>query len=119
MSLKEPEQITRLTHSSGQDQEDAQWEERAKISPRGDVIAYMSSEPYGLELNKLDRAKWLKTDLWLMNTDGGEATRYTFFNEPGYDEHDPALTRVAVADMSWNPDGSQIQEPIPAGSPLA
>jgi len=108
MSLREPEQMTRLTHSAGIDQEYAQWEEHTKISPREDVIAYMSSEPYGLELDEPDQSLWLKTDLWLMNADGSEATRYTFFNEPGHDEYDPTTIRVAVADMSWNPDGSQI-----------
>jgi len=42
----------------------------------------------------------MKTDLWLMNIDGTDHKRITFFNEAGHTEYEG---RTIVADNSWNP----------------
>ena len=45
-------------------------------------------------------------DLWLMNLDGSNTTRMTFFNEPGHEESQ--TTRAVVGDLSWSPNGDRI-----------
>lgn len=101
------ESLERLTSAAGVDGESAFWQEHAKLSPRGDVVAYVSSNPEEIVEDEEDRSQWLVLDLWLMNPDGSDATRITGFNvDEGYDEYDEG--RVRVADFAWSPDGSQI-----------
>jgi Tol biopolymer transport system component len=80
------QKLTRLT-SEG-------WNEHAIYSPDGRSIAWMSSvgNPSG------------GTDCWLMNSDGSNKRRLTYFNEKGHPEY--AGRRVVVADLSWRPDGT-------------
>jgi hypothetical protein len=43
------------------------------------------------------------TDYWLMDSDGSNKRRLTYFNQPGHPHH--TGERAVVADLSWRPDG--------------
>ena len=79
-----------------------EWDEHAHFSPDGRTIIWMTSkaQPYTL------RADDLKTDYWLMNADGSNKRRLTYFNQPGH----PHFMKdgVAAADGAWSPDGSRF-----------
>jgi len=79
-----------------------EWDEHAHFSPDGRTILWMTSksQPYKL------RADDLKTDYWLMNADGSNKRRLTYFNQPGH----PHFMKegVAAADGAWSPDGSRF-----------
>jgi Tol biopolymer transport system component len=79
-----------------------EWDEHAHFSPDGRTIIWMSSkdQPYKL------RADDLKTDYWLMNADGSNKRRLTYFNQPGH----PHFIKegVAAADGAWSADGSRF-----------
>jgi Tol biopolymer transport system component len=80
------------------------WDEHAHFSPDGGKIVWMTSEGY-----TFDPDQWratLQTDYWIMNGDGSEKTRLTFFNKPGYPEY--TGDRVIMADCSWSPDGMRL-----------
>jgi len=49
----------------------------------------------------------LKTELWLMKSDGSNKRRLTHFNEPGYPEY-MGGRRCIVSDSAWSPDGKRI-----------
>ncbi len=72
------------------------YNEHAEISPDGTTIVWMSSRDI----------KGGGTDYWLMNTDGSNKRRLTYFNTPGHSEYSGA--RVVAADSAWSPDGSKI-----------
>ena len=84
--------------------EDEEWDEHAQLSPRNDIIAYMSSTPYGVEHDS-NYGKWLKTDMWVMDVDGTNHRRITYFNEPGHPEYQGD---TICADNSWNPNGTKL-----------
>jgi Tol biopolymer transport system component len=92
-------QLTNLTNSPGV------WDEHAHYSPSGNKIVWISSRGYAFTPS----ARWaatLKTDYWLMNADGSNPVRLTYFNEPGYPEY--VGGRTIVADCDWNLDGTAI-----------
>jgi Tol biopolymer transport system component len=79
-----------------------EWDEHAHFSPDGRTIVWMSSkdQPYKL------RAGDLKTDYWLMNPDGSNKRRLTYFNQKG---HPHFIDKgAAAADSSWSPDGRRL-----------
>lgn len=89
-----------------------QWDEHAHYSPDGKKIVWASSHGYAY-----DPGKWtqtLKTDLWIMDSDGSNKERLTYFNEPGHDEYTghPAI----AADSSWSPDGKRIAVSVSMGT---
>lgn len=96
----ETEQLTQLTDSPGV------WDEHGQISPSGEKIVWISSQGYEVELTA-NWARTLRTDYWLMNIDGSDKQRVTFFNEEGHDHHTSG-ERIIAADSSWNPDGTAI-----------
>jgi len=49
----------------------------------------------------------LKTELWVINTDGSNPRQLKHFNTPGYPEHVDG-TNCIVADSVWAPDGKSI-----------
>ena len=51
--------------------------------------------------------KYLTTELWIMDADGSNKQRLTYFNEPGYPEY-MGGKRCVVSDISWSPDGKKI-----------
>ena len=82
------------------------WDEHAQISPDGRKIVWISSQGYEWPPND-EWVQTLKTDYWIMDIDGSNQHRLTFFNEPGYPEYNPQ-ERVIAADSSWNEDGTKI-----------
>ncbi|HEC94929.1 MAG TPA: hypothetical protein ENI45_03070 [Thermoplasmatales archaeon] len=92
----ETEELTRLTHSM------SEWDEHAQFSPSGDKIVWMSSTRYGMNTER-NWWKYLKTDYWMMNTDGSGKTQITFFNQNLGDSK-----RIICSDCSWNPDGTKL-----------
>lgn len=110
MAFSSPGQVERLTTSSGLNGEPEAWDEHAQLSPSGDVIAYISSHPYGVEHNPR-YGDWLRTDVWLMGADGSGSRRMTYFNEPASPEY---LGRTVVADNSWNPAGGSSPQLVAA-----
>jgi Tol biopolymer transport system component len=101
------QELTRLTETSGLDGEPAEWDEHAHLSPRGGVIAWMSSNGYGISNDpNAPVVDWLRCELWLMNPDGSGKRRVTYFNEPGHPEFTGG--RACVSDMAWSPDGTRL-----------
>jgi Tol biopolymer transport system component len=100
IDLDNPTEMTRLTLTSGRDGEPGEWDEHAHLSPGGELFSWMSSAPYSTE-GGTAYGQWLRTDLWLMDVDGSNQQRITFFNDV-----EPAI----VADQDWNPaaDGLQL-----------
>jgi Tol biopolymer transport system component len=95
---------TRLTDSPGE------WDEHAHYSPSGKKIVWMTSKGYPMKLpEKAGTGRtWatdLRTDYWMMDPDGSNQTRLTYFNEPGYPEYSgPSI----ASDNSWNKDGTKM-----------
>jgi len=93
MDFSNPTEVTRLTFTSGLNGEPGEWDEHAHLSPLNDVFSWVSSKPYGTEPLG-SHPDWLRTEVWLMNTDGSGQQRVTFFND---------AEEVIVADNDWNP----------------
>ncbi len=74
------------------------WNEHAAVTPDGNKITYMSSEPYPWT--------FLKSDLLIMDTAGNSPAQITHFNVPGYVESVPY--QVVVVRSRWNGDGSKL-----------
>lgn len=86
------EKVTRLTHTM------YEWDEHAVYSTDGTKIVWMSSSGYTMDP--------LKSDFWMMNSDGSHKEQITFFNIPGHPHY---MNRAIVcADSSWGPDGRII-----------
>jgi Tol biopolymer transport system component len=70
------------------------YNEHAIFSPDGRSIAWISTtgNPSG------------GTDFWIMNSDGSNKRRLTYFNQKGHPEY--VGQKVVVADISWRPDGT-------------
>lgn len=74
---------------------DGNYNEHALFSPDGKHIVWISS-------TESDRG----TDYWIMDADGSNKRRLTFFNEKGHPHS--AGRRVVVADFAWSRDGKSI-----------
>jgi len=97
-------QLERLTHS------DDDWDEHAHYSPDGRHIAWMSSQGLDVVYGSTQGKAWadyLKTELWIMDADGGGKQQLTHFNTPGYPEYMDGA-RCVVSDSAWSPDGRRI-----------
>lgn len=81
------------------------WDEHAILSPSGNKIVWVSSQGYEFS-SESNYGETLTTEYWLMNTDGTEKTRLTYFNESGSAEFTSA--RTIVADNSWNKQGDML-----------
>ena len=93
------EEVRNLTESPNE------WDEHAILSPRGTTLVWISSHGYAFRPQK----QWgaiLKTDYWMMNVDGSQKRRLTFFNEPGSPEY--TGERIIAADLAWNASGDQL-----------
>ena len=93
----ETQALSWLTFTSGLNGEPGVWDEHAHLSPLHDAFSWMSSTPYGTEATD-DYGQWLRTELWLMDLDGSNQRRITFFNE---------TEQVIVADNDWNPAATE------------
>ncbi len=86
------------------------WDEHAQYSPDGRRIAWMSSSDFDIDWGDISGHNWyhyLKTELWLMDADGSNKQRLTYFNSPGYPEYMHG-SRCIVSDIAWGPDGKRI-----------
>jgi Tol biopolymer transport system component len=88
--------LTNLTQSPND------WDEHAHFSPDGKTIVWMTSKG----LPDSHRAAGVATDYWMMNADGSNKRRLTYFNTPGHPES--MKGGVVAADFAWSPDGSKI-----------
>ena len=91
--------VTNLTNTPGE------WDEHSILSPSGKKLVWISSQGYDFK----PAANWgatLKTDLWVMGTDGSNKQKVTHFNEPGFSEYNGS--RVILADSAWNTDGTKL-----------
>lgn len=79
-----------------------QWDEHAHFSPDGTKIIWMSS----MEIEQQIKNNQVITDYWMMNTDGTQKGRLTYFNQPNAPEYSD--TSVTAADLSFSPDGKKI-----------
>jgi hypothetical protein len=79
----------KLTRLTTQD-----YNEHAQYSPDGRTIAWMST----------NGIRGRGTDYWLMDADGSNKRRLTYFNKWNHPEYTGEST--VVADLSWRPDGT-------------
>jgi Tol biopolymer transport system component len=91
------QRVTRLTTQD--------YNEHGSFSPDGSTIAWISTT--GNRNNG--------TDYWLMNRDGSNKRRLTWFNSPGHGQY--TGKKVVVADLSWRPDGGAIAAYYREGGP--
>ena len=100
----EPE---RLSHSRGGA------EEFARLSSTGRHVAFTSNaEIRGTEPNQTVPPT-VRRELWLMDADGSNKRRLTFFNDPTSDH---SLGHTYVGDLAWSPSGDQIAVHVLWGS---
>ncbi len=85
-----------LVNSSVEQLTDSGYNEHAELNPAGDTLVFMSSvdEPNS------------GTDYWLMDADGTNKRRLTYFNVPGHAEY--SRNPLLAADSTWSPDGTQV-----------
>ncbi|HEY64829.1 MAG TPA: hypothetical protein G4O02_09685 [Caldilineae bacterium] len=108
MDFRNPTEVTRLTFTSGlkKKKEEAAWDEHANLSPLNDAFVWMSSQPYGIPSSTSKIVNELKADLWIMDVNGGNPRRLTFFNDPGSPDY--TGERAIVSENAWSPDGTQV-----------
>jgi uncharacterized protein (TIGR03437 family) len=76
------------------------WDEHANLSPDGAHIVWISST--GIQLVANDE----KSDFWIMDVDGSNKRRLTWFNNPGFPESQSSS--VAAATSTWSPDSTRF-----------
>lgn len=74
--------------------------EMATYSPNGKKIAYMAGPFIGFARGPH------KTDLYLMDADGQNRIRLTYFNQPGNQDYIGATCQIQK--IAWSPDGTQL-----------
>lgn len=89
-------QLTNLTDSP----ED--WDEHAHYTPSGRKIIWMSTRGIGLPA----KAWELRSDFWIMNADGSDKQRLTYFNDSASEER--IAGGAVVADFGMSADGRRI-----------
>jgi Tol biopolymer transport system component len=84
-------------------QDPASWDEHAHFSPDGQKIVWMSSRGLRFTVKPFD----LQTEFWLMDADGSNPNRLTFFHDPA-SAH--ALRRhfAVAADVAWSTNGKSL-----------
>jgi Tol biopolymer transport system component len=102
------QKLTRLT-------ENDEWDEHAHYSPDGKWIVWISSAgiPQVKTQSFLEMARNpLKTDVWIMEADGSNKRRLTWFNDPKAPEASLAPRGLIVGDISWGPDNKSFAAKI-------
>ncbi|MFC1671369.1 hypothetical protein ACFL20_13330 [Spirochaetota bacterium] len=90
------EELTRLTHT------DEEWDEHSILTPDGTQLVWMSTQ--GIEQGGIELPL---TEFWIMDIDGSNKRRLTYFNDPT-SFHYIDKDGVAAADSSWSPDGKYL-----------
>ena len=78
-------------------------------TPDNKKIAWMSSTDLTIDWQDISGHEWhkdLKSELWIMNVDGSNKQRLTYFNEPEHEHYKGK--RTVVSDISWGPSGNEI-----------
>ena len=85
------------------------WDRYASLSPRGEKIVWSSSEGFTVSALGVGGVNWqreMTSELWLMNKDGSQKRRLTFFNQRNRPE---SVARHCYVGMSsWHPEGDRI-----------
>jgi len=93
------------------------WDEHAHYSHDGKTITWMSGKELDVDfpsVARLDWQKYVKTELWMMKSDGSDQRRITFFNQPEspdyewFQENVFRTPRVIVSDNSWGPNEKRM-----------
>jgi len=79
------------------------WDEHAQYSPDGKKIVWMSSKGLRCEINPF----FLQTEFWIMDRDGSNKQRLTYFHDSKHQNYLGKDFAVA-ADSAWNNDGTKI-----------
>lgn len=97
------EQTTKLTDTP------MVWDRYASFSPGGEKIVWSSSEGFTISSLGAGGINWqreMMSELWIMNKDGRQKRRLTFFNQRNRPE---SVRRHAYVGMSsWHPSGERI-----------
>jgi Tol biopolymer transport system component len=88
----EQDSLARLTDSP------SVWDEHAHYSPDGRLVSWITSTGYDFKPT-MNYGRTLRTDLWIMDADGSDKRRVTYYNEPGHPES--VAGRGIVADNEW------------------
>jgi Tol biopolymer transport system component len=101
--------VERLTHTP------RGWDEHATYTVKGDRILWVSASEITLRDVGPEPALPidLLRDLWVMNADGTNQQRLTFFNDPSARE---SLRAAIVDDFAQSPDGGEILAHVVWGS---
>jgi len=93
--------LTRLTNDS------QTWDEHAHFTHDEKHLIWMSSKNYQFDSNRAEET--LKTDFWIMKSDGSNKQQLTFFNDPDHQHHQifPGR-RMICGDASFSPTGDSI-----------
>lgn len=85
-----------------------EWDEHAQISPEGTEIIWMSSVNIEQDRDRMGNIKMenFKMDFWIMDIDGSNKQRLTYFNDSAAPEY--ISSGVVCADNSWSPDGKKL-----------
>jgi Tol biopolymer transport system component len=79
------------------------WDEHAHYSPDGKRILWVSSQDLIFRTKPFE----LETEFWIMNRDGTNKQRLTYFNQSGH-EHYVNEDFAVAADADWSGDGEYI-----------
>ncbi|NLF62232.1 MAG: hypothetical protein GX574_13905 [Lentisphaerae bacterium] len=85
------------------------WDRYASFSPRGEKIVWSSSEGFTISSLGVGGVNWQRemiSELWIMNKDGGQKRRLTFFNQRNRPES--VRHHAYVGMSSWHPSGERI-----------
>jgi Tol biopolymer transport system component len=86
------------------------WDEHGQISPDGKKIVWISSTGLNVPPNTIkvkEFEKNLATEFWIMDANGSNKQRLTYFNTPGYAEYMNG-NRTIASDITWSPDSKTI-----------
>jgi hypothetical protein len=83
------------------------WDEHAQLTPDEKQLIYICSQGYDFDTTRAEAT--LRTDYWLMNTDGSNKKRLTFFNDPAHPDHQIyGGQRIICGDASFSPNGDSL-----------
>jgi len=93
------------------------WDEHAHYSPDGEHIYWMSGDELDVSFPAVRNQAWksyIRTELWIMDSDGSNRKRLTYFNDPTHSdnawftEHIADTDRIVVSDNSLHPEGDRL-----------
>lgn len=93
------QKLTNLTSSNNH------WDEMGTYSPSGQKIVWLSTNGIISDNWNGDLGKF-RSEVFMMNGDGSEKMRLTFFNDS--DSPEFLSTNTHTGDMSWNLDGTKL-----------